>query len=791
MHRRLLSLPRLRRLLPPGQNTRCMKSTAYEAHENLHAEWQNMQRDLPSVAVQDLLLMWHKSCGDADLLPQVWDAFESTYPHEITPKLVEATCTAFWKHRRTADVISLAEGLDMSKMSPDMADLLIRAHCAEGHIGKAEAVLAASAHADHMTLQSRLVLAHASLHNVDQANVRIRALVKLPAPAWTPQGCRNVMSALNQLRDVDGMFEFFRIMTERGIAPDDFVVASLLAACVATEDIARTERLLHNMDHLTVMAHPILFHACIDAHVLLGQFDAIPPLLQQLDALPPHPATARVLRRLHLAALEAKQFALAASLATATNTWSEQILRLPTNPDLLPIVASHVKSLTSIGDVNAVVVAAMKQHKFALVLDVFLQCPLVPNTKLLIDVADACRALQGPPSHLALPLVDHCETLVHHPDMQLFSRSRVALMHICLFVEAFSLVLELLPDEQTLWDLPMTMAAMHAAFHLGQADTLRSIYAFAPTRDATMTATYASYMNSLPGPTDLTDSVLPLVQAKNYHKALAMVQEMDPPPSTEAWTSFVTLLIDLREWNFAVNASHFCHRPDLVVSIFVAQFKSARAKDLYLPSLRRVVTAVKADAVARDQAKTALAPLLKKKLREGMPWATHVALVRLAIEILEPDTVLRHLPSDAKKWDKEVLQLALVVAARTNTLPAVYRRAPAAIQQDESMQRAYLKHLLEREPIVEVGEVRRTAINLAKRQALAPLHFQVVGAFLRAGRYKDALHLSRCVDEHDALARDACKNFLEDNPHWRDMVDTLAPPLFDNEHVKHTTRALD
>ncbi|RHY42079.1 hypothetical protein DYB30_008723 [Aphanomyces astaci] len=333
----------------------------------------SMQSSLPSV--DEVLRMWERSCTeDVDLLPQVWRTLEAHYPEGIPQVLLASTLAALWSKRKFTDIIAMAPLATASTLSSDVVDFVVRAHCAQNDIQGAETFLAASSHASNMTLQSRLVLAYASQRDISRVkSIILQHIVEQPTHMWNAQSCRNVMSALGQLRDVPSMFEFLRRMTDRGVEADCFIVASLLEACVATANAADATRVLANVPALNLAPHPTflkpstsifnnrLCHAVLRAHVLLGHFQAIPSVLDELHMLPPHPSTPRILRHVCSAAIKAQHYDVACASLASPDQFAHVVQHA--SPRDVPAIIAQVLSSPSTGKLELLVTGLQVAHK--------------------------------------------------------------------------------------------------------------------------------------------------------------------------------------------------------------------------------------------------------------------------------------------------------------------------------------------------------------------------------------------------------------------------------------------
>ncbi|CAK4723324.1 unnamed protein product [Aphanomyces euteiches] len=485
-----------------------------------------MKSDISKVNAKDMVRMWQSSCRHPDLLPDVWATLEKHFPREIT------------------------------------------------QIDQAEDVLASS-YPNHMTLQSRLLIAYASQNNVAEVQSILERLVQLPAPMWTPQGCRNVMSALGQLRDVPGMFEFLRQMTDSGITPDAFIVSSLLDACVATNKSAEVAQLLQNLPNLDLERQPALLQACINAHLHVENFNAIPALVDELKALPPHPSTERTLRHVITKAVEAKRDDIVTIALSPTGVSEFLFTYVSQDPSLVHCILQHTEHLTILYEWNLVLAACLHIQEAAL--EIFVQCPLRPDTTMLTTIAQCASAasISKKSDPVFVQLVTKCQELVRGPSsLPMFASRRAALMELCNAIDRPDLVLELLPSAPINWTKPMGLAGMNAAAALGKQRRLQEIYSSLGhrLRDDQIEAAFLEHRSSLqssrlPLPPRL-EAVFTLVQERDYTSAQRKLRQLvQQGISPKVWDAFIELLVQEDQWSFAADVC-------LLLSRCVRNFKA-------------------------------------------------------------------------------------------------------------------------------------------------------------------------------------------------------------------------
>ncbi|CAK4391573.1 unnamed protein product [Aphanomyces euteiches] len=754
-----------------------------------------MKSDISKVNAKDMVRMWQSSCRHPDLLPDVWATLEKHFPREITQEVLDVTCYAFWMHGRTTDVISLAKTRNVSKLSVEMVDLIIRAHLAEKNIDQAEDVLASS-YPNHMTLQSRLLIAYASQNNVAEVQSILERLVQLPAPMWTPQGCRNVMSALGQLRDVPGMFEFLRQMTDSGIMPDAFIVSSLLDACVATNKSAEVAQLLQNLPNLDLERQPAyvplqylpsdppsrLLQACINAHLHVENFNAIPALVDELKALPPHPSTERTLRHVITEAVEAKRDDIVTIVLSPTGVSEFLFTYVSQDPSLVHCILQHTEHLTILYEWNLVLAACLHIQEYRAALEIFVQCPLRPDTTMLTTIAQCASAasISKKSDPVCVQLVTKCQELVRGPSsLPMFASRRAALMELCNAIDRPDLVLELLPSAPIDWTKPMALAGMNAAAALGKQRRLQEIYSSLGhrLRDDQIEAAFLEHRSSLqssrlPLPPRL-EAVFTLVQERDYTSAQRKLRQLVKQGiSPRVWDAFIELLVQEEQWSFAADVCLLLSRYTQVIDLFVARVETTPQRPWIPRSVAMLQLHEACQGVGEEDLK-----IVRQKLEQVLVdlfdgyeeafQARHLLdFMRLATEIHSPDLTLRFVPEQAKKWALPMVPLVMSAAAQTNQLGEIVEKIPEQLFQEISAQRAYVLSLLQCIP-VNWDAVVDAARNLARRKAHWPIQTHLLDEMATRREFARVLK----------LRPDISINSLAEHESWVEFLDTLAPPL--------------
>ncbi|KAH9093714.1 hypothetical protein Ae201684P_016337 [Aphanomyces euteiches] len=732
------------------QRQRALFSTS--STDALHEEWRAMKSDISKVNAKDMVRMWQSSCRHPDLLPDVWATLEKHFPREITQEVLDVTCYAFWMHGRTTDVISLAKTRNVSKLSVEMVDLIIRAHLAEKN--------------QKMYLR--------------QVQSILERLVQLPAPMWTPQGCRNVMSALGQLRDVPGMFEFLRQMTDSGIMPDAFIVSSLLDACVATNKSAEVAQLLQNLPNLDLERQPALLQACINAHLHVENFNAIPALVDELKALPPHPSTERTLRHVITEAVEAKRDDIVTIVLSPTGVSEFLFTYVSQDPSLVHCILQHTEHLTILYEWNLVLAACLHIQEAAL--EIFVQCPLRPDTTMLTTIAQCASAasISKKSDPVCVQLVTKCQELVRGPSsLPMFASRRAALMELCNAIDRPDLVLELLPSAPIDWTKPMALAGMNAAAALGKQRRLQEIYSSLGhrLRDDQIEAAFLEHRSSLqssrlPLPPRL-EAVFTLVQERDYTSAQRKLRQLVKQGiSPRVWDAFIELLVQEEQWSFAADVCLLLSRYTQVIDLFVARVETTPQRPWIPRSVAMLQLHEACQGVGEEDLK-----IVRQKLEQVLVdlfdgyeeafQARHLLdFMRLATEIHSPDLTLRFVPEQAKKWALPMVPLVMSAAAQTNQLGEIVEKIPEQLFQEISAQRAYVLSLLQCIP-VNWDAVVDAARNLARRKAHWPIQTHLLDEMATRREFARVLK----------LRPDISINSLAEHESWVEFLDTLAPPL--------------
>ncbi|KAG9412075.1 hypothetical protein AC1031_017705 [Aphanomyces cochlioides] len=584
-----------------------------------------------------------------------------------------------------------------------------------------------------MTLQSRLLIAYASQNNVAEVQSILERLIQLPAPMWTPQGCRNVMTALGQLQDVPGMFEFLRRMTDSGIMPDAFIVSSLLDACVATNKSAEVAQLLQNLPNLHLERQPALLHACINAHLHVENFNAVPALVDELKALPPHPSTERTLRHVIAKAVEAKRDDIVTIALSPTGVSEFLFTYVSQDPSLVHCILQHTEDLTILYEWNLVLAACLHIQEYCAALEIFVQCPLRPDTTMLTTIAQCASAasISKKSDPVFVQLVTKCQELVRGPSsLPLFASRRAALMELCNAIDRPDLVLELLPSAPIIWTKPMALAGMNAAAALGKQLRLQEIYSSLGhrLRDGQIEAAFLEHRSRLqssrlPLPPRF-EAVFTLVQERDYtsarRKLRRLVQQGNSP---RVWDAFIDLLVQEDQWSFAADVCLLLSRYAQVIDLFVARVETTPQRPWIPRSVAMLQLHEACQGVGEEDLK-----IVRQKLEQVLVdlfdgyeeafQAQHLLdFMRLATAMQSPELTLRFVPEQAKKWVLPMVPLVMSAAAQTNQLDEIVEKIPEQLFQEISAQRAYVLSLLQCIP-VNWDAVVDSARNLAQRENL-------------------------------------------------------------------------
>ncbi|RHZ22313.1 hypothetical protein DYB37_010778, partial [Aphanomyces astaci] len=742
-----------------------------------------MQLSLPSV--DEVLRMWERSCTeDVDLLPQVWRTLEAHYPEGIPQVLLASTLAALWSKRKFTDIIAMAPLATASTLSSDVVDFVVRAHCAQNDIHGAESFLAASSHASNMTLQSRLVLAYASQHDISRVkSIILQHIVEQPTHMWNAQSCRNVMSALGQLRDVPSMFEFLRRMTDRGVEADCFIVASLLEACVATANAADATRVLANVPALNLAPHPTflkpstsifnnrLCHAVLRAHVLLGHFQAIPSVLDELHMLPPHPSTPRILRHVCSAAIEAQHYDVACASMASPDQFPHVVQHA--SPRDVPAIVQAVSSWNSLTTAQwtSLLHDASQAGHFDLALQLFVLCPAPPDASMLAAVDHASQHVHAS-SPVAAAVANKCANHLK-TSSSLLTSTRVALVTIiCIRLNLPHLITQVLASPlPSTGKLELLVTGLQVAHKRRDKRALRTFYLAAPPCVRVDPRVHQIFLASsadidMPILPPSVNKVLGLVQAKDYRKAMAHLTR-HPIHHPATWDAFLSHLVppldpDPRcaattpaEWSFAIDACLLHNRNVQAIDLFVGRMLSTPThRSVFVPkptALLQLETACRRLSVdeQRHLHTTKLLQVLMDQFAacpSAFPVSARVGLMRVGLLLRSPQLTLLVLPEKCHQWDFTMLKMVITAASETHQLEEMFRKAPASLQ------------------IKLLREYRRRG-----QWKEAPVNMDVLPRLLDAGAFGDVLRLRTMLPMH--------VHHLQSHDRWNEFLDTLAPQI--------------
>ncbi|ETV91724.1 hypothetical protein H310_13793 [Aphanomyces invadans] len=776
------------------------KTPSQRILNDVRTEWRQMHKSLPLVDVNTLLRVWERVCtDDTDLLPHVWRSIQDHYSEGVAQEMLASTCAALWSKRKFDEIIAITPFDSASKLSVDVVDYAVRAYCATNNIDKAEAFLSATPHASNLTLQSRLVLAYASAHNIARVkSILVQRIIQQPTHMWTAQCCRNVMSSLCQLRDVSSMFEFLRRMTDRGIAPDSFVIASLLEACAATDNAAETARVLAILPTLDLTPHPVLSHAILHAHVLLGDFQALLPVIADMKDLPPHPLTPYILRQVCASAVQAQHYDVAAASLSSPDQFPE-VVRLISPSDVPHLLAavSRWKDLTP-AQWTALLHGATEAGQFRLVLELFLLCPEAPDPSMLSVVENACSHVlftaRSETSTLQEAIASKCCAFLSAKSSPLLSTT-TALITICLRLDRPQFVIQAMTEMSPSASKPFVLVGLKVARKLRHKRTLRTLYLAAPKsvrHDAEVRRMFVTLQKELRMhvllPTQ--DDVLALVQAKQYAKAKASLSRQPIVTNEATWRTFLSHLLPslgkeraislqfaVDDWSFAMDACLVQQRYVQAIDLFVARVHATPTRrSAFVPSptallqLEHAISRVARQCRADIRAK--LVPLLTEQYLscpDVFSLRVRIGLMRVGLLLSAPDLVLLVLPEKPKQWDRTILRMVLQAAAQTNQLIEMYHRAPPSLQDVPEMRQELLHHVLLQHPDGVDWDQVTSMFGVHRDIMVAP-------SAVTLQKLADADAFGDVLRARTTLSADV-DGALKVHPRWNNFLNTLAPQM--------------